>query len=341
MMRQQTDARDILGLMAREVRNTGLKIFFRSNGGSLIKDTASGTFISSSDLSSFKHSESQNNTYGDTLTLLMARLSTTGDSAGVDTITYFLDNTNLKCILKSTGTSTSSIIATNVLALQFQYGIYGIDATLFSDSLTNYNNWTLVNESGTAPTKSTNSPLALTFTAAAKGYVKYISQKSVIKNRKYSILFQINTSGGFPDALDSLRFEFVNGTSLYGYEKFKPVTGTQLITVRDSISGTADMRLRYSASGAGVLNINAVVARVTEDSCYTWVNRFTGGNPDSTAYKKLVRAIKIHILTRTSVQTGTKMSSTIQVANVSVQMPEGYTCRNYTELIEVPNNGRF
>lgn len=342
IMRQQTDARDILGLMAREVRNTGLKIFFRSSAGSLIKDTASGTFISSSDPSSFNHSESKNSTFGDTLTLLMARLSATGDSAGVDTITYYLENTNLKRIVKSKGAGTiSSIMATNVLALQFQYGIYGIGTALFSDSVTNFNNWTIVNENGTAPTKSTSSPLVLTFTAAAKGYVRYVSQNPVVKNRKYSILFQIASSGGFPDKLDSLRFEFANGTSLYGYEKFKPVTGTQVITVRDSISGTADMRLRYSVSGAGVLNINEVVARTAEDSCYTWVNRFTGGSPDSTAYKKLVRAIKIHILTRTSGQTGTKSASNIDVANVSVQRPEGYTCRYYTEIVEVPNNGRF
>ncbi len=341
LIRQQTDARDILGLMTREVRNTGLKIFFRSAGDTLIKDTASGTFVSSTDLSSFIHSESQNDTYGDTLTLLMARLSATGDSAGVDTITYYLENTNLKRVLKSTGNSTSSVIATNILALQFEYGIYGIGTTLFSDSLTNSSNWTLVNESGTSPAKSLNSPLALSFTAAAKGYIKYVSQKPVVKNRKYSILFQISSSGGFPDKLDSLRFEFADGTSVYGYEKFKPVTGTQVILVNDSVSGTADMRLRYGASGAGVLNINAVVARTAQDSCYTWVNRFTEGSPDSTAYKKLVRAIKIHILTQTSGKTGNRESSSIQIANVSVQRPEGYTCRHYTEIIEVPNNGLF
>jgi type II secretory pathway component PulJ len=341
IVQQQTDARDILGLMAREVRNTGLKIFFRSSGSSLIKDTASGTFISASDLSSFNHSESQSSTYGDTLTILMARLSATGDSAGVDTITYYLENTNLKRTLKSTGTGSTSIIAKNVLALQFQYGIYGIGTPLFSDSLTNRNNWTIVNESGTAPTQSTNSPLSLTFTSAAKGYVTYSSQRAVVKNRKYSINLQTDVSGGFPDSLDSMRFEFVNGTSLYGYEKFKPVTGTQLITVRDSISGTADMRIRYGARGAGVLNIKAVVATTAEDSCFTWVNRFTGGTPDSTSYKKYVRAIKIHILTQTNGKTGSKLSSNIQVANVSIPRPDGYSCRYFTELILVPNNGRF
>jgi hypothetical protein len=319
-----------------------VKIYFRKSGSSLIKDTASGTFVTATDLSSFKHFESKSSTYGDTLTIYLARLASNGDSAGVDTVTYYIEGTNLKRVLKCGSTSTNSIIAKNVMALQFQYGIYGIGTLLFKDSLTNYSNWTIVNESGTAPSKSTTSPLTITFTTAAKGYIKYSSPQSVLKNRKYSILLQIATSGGFPDALDSLRFEFVNGSTLCGFEKFKPTSGTQLITVRDSISNTnADMRLRYGTKGAGVLSVNAVVATTAEDSAFTWVNRFTGCAPDSTAYKRNVRAIKIHVLTRTSGSAGVKVSSNIQVANVSVPRSGEYSWHYYTELVEVPNNGRF
>lgn len=339
--RQQTDARDILGLMVREIRNTGLKIYFRKSGGSLVKDTASGTFISASDLSSFKHSESGNSAFGDTLTIYMARLKTNGDSAGIDTIMYFLDSTNLRRNLRRTGTNTNSIVAKNVIALQFQYGIYGIGTSLFKDSLTNKDNWILTNESGTTPVKSTTSPLKLTFTGAARGYIKYCSQKSVVRNRKYSIFLQIEASDGFPNALDSLRFEFANGSSLYGFEKFKPGSGNHVITLRDSISGTADMRLRYGVSGAGILNIKSVVATTAEDSAFTWVNRFTGGNPDSTVYKRHVRAIKIHLLTKTSGNAGTRINSSIQVANVSVQRSGDHAWRYYTEVVEIPNNGRF
>jgi hypothetical protein len=134
----------------------------------------------------------------------------------------------------------------------------------------------------------------------------------------------------------------VNGSTPCGFEKFKPTSGTQLITVRDSISNTnAEMRLRYGTSGAGVLNINAVVVTTAEDSAFTWVNRFTGCNPDSTVYKRNVRAIKIHVLTRTSGSAGVKVSSNIQVANVSVPRSGVYNWHYYTELVEVPNNGRF
>ncbi|MBN1602838.1 MAG: hypothetical protein JW915_14610 [Chitinispirillaceae bacterium] len=341
VVRLQTDARDILGLMVREIRNTGLKIYFRKSGSSLIKDTVSGTFTSSSDLSSFKHSESGNNTFGDTLTIYMARLKINGNSAGIDTIMYYLDSTNLIRNIKRNGSSASSIVAKNVIALQFQYGIYGIGTSLFKDSLTNKDNWILTNQSGTAPVKSTASPLKLTFTGAARGYIRYCDKKSVVKNRKYSILLQIETSNGFPDALDSLRFEFANGASIYGFEKFKPTSGNHMITVRDSVSGTAGIHLRYWVSGAGILNIKSVVATTAEDSAFTWVNRFTGGNPDSTVYKQHVRAIKIHLLTKTSGNAGTRMNSSIQVANVSVQRSGDYTWRYYTEVVEIPNNGRF
>ncbi len=341
IVRQQTDARDILGLMVRDIRNTGLKIYFRKSGSSLIKDTVSGTFISTSDRSSFVHSESGSNTFGDTLTVYMARLKTNGDSAGIDTIVYFLDSTNLRRDLRRNGTNTSCIVAKNVMALQFQYGVYGIGTSLFKDSLTNKNNWVLINQSGTAPVKSNTSPLTLTFSGAARGYLKYSSQKQVVKNRKYTIFLQIEASSGFPDALDSLRFEFANGASIYGFEKFKPVSGNHVITVRDSVSGTAGIHLSYWASGAGILNINSVVATTAEDSAFTWVNRFTGGNPDSTIYKQHVRAIKIHLLTKTSGKAGTGMSSNIQVANVSVNRSSDYTWRYYTEVVEVPNNGRF
>ena len=341
IVRQQTDARDILGLMVREIRNTGLKIYFRSSGNTIIKDTASGTFIGSSDQSSFVHRESKSGTYGDTLTVYMARLAGSGDSAGVDTVTYYLDGTALIRKLQSTDGNYTSIVAKNVVALQFQYGIYGMGTLLFRDSVTNINNWTLSNETGTAPTKSTGSPLVLTFTGAAKGYVKYNTMKAVVKNRKYSILLLIEASGGFPDALDSLRFEFAGNSTLCGYEKFKPLSGTQIITIRNSFSETAEMRLRYGAGGAGTLTIKGVVAACAEDSAFTWVNRFTGTNPDSTAYKMLVRAIRIHVLTRTSDKAGTKVSTNIQIANVSVPRSGEYTWRYYSELVEIPNNGRF
>ena len=342
IVRQQTDTRDILGQMVRKIRNTGVKIYFRSSGSDLVKDTASGTFISASDLSSFRHSESEAGTYGDTLTVYMARLTGSGDSAGVDTVTYYLDGTTLIRKIQGTGGNYTSTVAKNVFALQFEYGIYGIDSVLFKDSTTNYANWLLHNESGTTPTKATSSPLTLTFTGPAKGYVKYITPKSVVMNRKYSVLLDIETSGGFPDALDSLRFEFVSGTSLCGFEKFKPASGMQRIIVRDSISGMAtSMRLRYGANDAGILKVKAVAATCIEDSAFTWVNRFTGTSPDSTAYKENVRAIRIHLLTRTSDRAGTDISTNIQVANVSVPRSGQYTWRYYRELVEIPNNGRF
>jgi hypothetical protein len=54
----------------------------------------------------------------------MARLKTNGDSAGIDTIVYFLDSTNLRRDLRRNGTNTSCIVAKNLMALQFQYGVY-------------------------------------------------------------------------------------------------------------------------------------------------------------------------------------------------------------------------
>lgn len=346
--RQQAGTRDILGLMVREIRNTGLKVYLTQTSGSYAKHIAYGTYVSSTDSSSFSHSQSGSGTYGDTLTIYLARLTGSGSLDGIDTITYYLDGTTLKRELTTGGNTSTSIVAGNVFALQFEYGIYGKDTILFKDSTTYSANWTVYDYNGnpnpTDPTitSSSTSPLVLTFTGAARGYIQYINQKPVVKNRKYSLLLQITPSGGFPDALDSMCIEFMDGdgTTLCGYEKFRPYGGDLRITLPASNSGTADIRLRFGSSGAGVLSIRSVVATCSGDSAYTWVNRFPT-EPDSTMYKKEVGAIRVHVLTRTSGKAGTKATGDIAIADVTVPRPGEFTWRYYTELVEIPNNGRF
>ena len=334
MSRQQTESRDITGLMIREVRNTGVKVYFRSSGGAYIKDTASGTWVSTSDKSSFRHTESTEGNYGDQLTIYYARLNDDGDSAGVDSVTYYLDGTSLRRELKSTSPNTNSLVAENVYALQFEYGIYALNELLFDEDPIISTNWEV--PTGTANVSWGSSKL--TFTGAGSGYLKYKpSYKNVVKNRKYTIHLRIDASGGFPDALESLRFDFydVSNSKLCGYENFMPSTGERWITVRDSVTGNAEMRLRFESSGAGVLTINGIEAICSADNTYTW-----SYNP-TTAEKVNVRAIKIYVLTRTSGKAGTRANTPIQVANVSVPRSGEYTWRLYQELIEVPNNGKF
>ncbi len=335
--RQQTDARDILGLMVREIRNTGVKIYFRNSSGSYTKDTASGTWVGSGDMSSFRHTESSSGSYGDQLIIYYLRLRDNGDSLGIDTVKYYLDGTTLRRDWKSNVSpkSTNSVVAENVYALQFQYGVYGMDTLLFKDSLTNTANWTLTNETGTAPTKSTSGTLKLTFTASAKGYVKYKTYCNVVRNRKYSVMYRIDQSEDFSENLDSLRFEFASSSQIYGFEKFRPHTGDRRLTIQNSNTGSAETRLLYSVNGRGVIDIQAIEVRCIADSAYTWKD-----NP-TTVEKARVRAIRIYVLTRTRQKGATKETTPIQVANVSVPRSGEYAWRLYRETVETPNNGQF
>lgn len=329
VVKQQTDIRDIIDLMSREIRNTGLKTYLTGTGPFTMTIADDIIIEDNTDSSSFYHGQSSDDQYGDTLKIKKIVLDNNGDYVTSDTsLMYYLDGTTLKWELKTTAGSPSTInnvIAENVYALQFEYGILGSNVQLFDENPITEYDWDLPDG---------NNPVDIT--GATTGAIKYNSSYQVDKNQKYRVLLDITPSGGFPDALDYLSLAFVTGAgSDLGSEKFLPHTGTMEITVPIHTSGIAYPTLEYKTTGSGSLTINGIEAHCTQQDTYTW--SFNPDVPD----KKFVRAIRVSVLTRSSGNTNSKSTGPITVGDVEVERTGEYTWRLYTELIETPNNGVF
>lgn len=338
--KQQSDSRDIVAILARDIRSTGLKVYLQNTGtDSYTRQTAAGVVITDpSDKASFVHTQGDP---CDNLTFKKATINSAGGLLAVETIRYYLSGTNLMRDYSTVAVPAvvTITIAENVYALQFQYGIYASTTALFDQTplTTPFTNWKLTNLSGTKPdTTNGASTVALTFSAAATGYLKYMTSFSITANQKYSVLLQISPSNGFPNRLDSLRFSFKNGSNIVlGSEKFKPYSGDIRLTIPVSATATAYAVLDYYAAGSGSLVLNGIEAQCSELDAYSWTY-----NP-TIAEKLNVRAIRVYLLTRTSGRVNTKVSSPIMVGEVSVARSGDYSWRLCEEMIEIPNNGVF
>ena len=133
VMRQQTEARGILGLMIQEIRNTGSKVYLKKSGSMYTRKVAARTIVSSTDSSSFVHT--QGDPY-DELTIYKLQLDKDGDSVLTDETRYYVAGTTLKReYTPSRGFQTNSVVAENVYALQFQYGILASNTAIISNEI--------------------------------------------------------------------------------------------------------------------------------------------------------------------------------------------------------------
>jgi hypothetical protein len=331
-----------MGLMVREIRNTGLKVYLTGTGP-FAKVVANDIIIDNNDSSSFEHRQSGYGEFGDTLKIKKIMLNRNGDYVSSDTSsTFYLDGTTLKWELKTdAGNLTTSVIAENVHALQFEYGIIASNSQLFDEDPITVADWNLTCASGPNPNMSGATEITLGFTGAGTGYLTYnylgFGGYQVEQNQKYRVTLDITPGGGFPDALDylSIAFKDINNVDL-GSEQFLPYSGKMEITVPIHTSGNAYPTLEYKTTGAGSLKIKGIEAHCTQNDIYSW--SFNPGISD----KKFVRAIRAHILTRTRGKTNRITDNgPVTVGDVQVPRMGGYTWRLYTETIETPNNGVF
>jgi len=337
--RQQTDTRDVLGLMVREIRNTGLKVYFTGSATARVKktDKEAGVIVSAgTDSSSFIHTEGSAN---DKLTIKKLSLSRTGAYETTDKIDYYVDGTTLRRSFKTSAAydSTNSVVAQNVHALQFQYGVLTKDSVIYDDDPINPYSWAVSSGGGTASMGGTNQ-LVLTLPGPTSGALKCSYNRTVRKNCTYNVRLKIIPSSSvFLSRIDSLRFAFKNNFNYYGVESFKPYLNDMVVPVHTSGSGYVDMVLEYNVHDAGSLVITGIEVSLAVDSAYTWLN-----NPVTPAVKENVRAIRVFVLMRSAGITGIKAPAQIAVGPITVNPPAGdYLWRVFEETIEVPNNGIF
>ncbi len=336
---QQTDSRDILGLMVREIRNTGLKNHLSGGGGSYSTDTDLKVIVGgvNHDSSSFVHS--QGVPY-DALTIMKIGLDGDGLYDLTDTIRFFVEGTTLRRELKSSKWpyETNSVVAKNVYALQYEFGVLGADSLLLSDQSPNTANWSISGTGTPSPSLSGSLDARISSTGRSSGSISSSTAFKVTSDQKLTAIFKIVPLSGLDNNIDSLYFSIkkADGTRL-GFEKFKPYNQDMSLTIWARASTQAYAVIDYWAKGPETMTIHNVMVRRADLGTYRWTS-----NPSSVAQKKNVRAIRIHLLTRTGTKTDTRTTDPIRVNDEVTVTPEGeYTWRLYSETIETPNNGVF
>jgi hypothetical protein len=331
--RQMTDSRDIIGLMAQEIKNTGLKQYY-SAGAIQICDSiywapVIGGSVTYLDSSSFKADAGNP---GDEISFLKLHLNSKGEREDINSfnrIKYSLDGTDLvREFWHVRGSAHASekvrtVIAENVYALQFSFGVRGDNTTVTSG----------ISTPGT-------------YTNLTTGSITYTQSHTLVKNEKYTATLNLKYTG----TLSSLAITFKNTDDTpMGTEVFLPYSGDFKIEVPATASGQATVDLDYTFDGTGSITLSKFLLTRTQLSDYFWKSSFTD-DASGGAQKSKVQAIRIHLLTRAEKKAGNSLSGTINVGGTEDEEPDGavavencsgeYTWRLYTETIPIPNNGR-
>ncbi len=320
----QSQSRDVAAMLGREIRNTGFKTVLNPTGSNTVqKVTVAGSWLG--DSSSFIHKEGDPS---DTLTILKARVNNSAQLMGIDTIRYHLQKNNLN---RYHG-SDSMILASNVYALQFQYGVFDIDSTILDQSTANTANWTASNCSIGA----FGGAMRLSIATASTGFIRHITPLSFNEDQRVEIHFELDPQGGFLQVLDWMEWALTNSSgTVVTSERFLPYDSPAVFTL--SVPKTSDLflSLRFKTDGPGTLLVKGVVLQRADLGRYIWKD-----NPQPSE-KKGVKAIRIGLVTRSDGETGMSVNSPWSVGNVAISRSGRYSWRRYVETVEIPNNGLF
>ncbi|NLW30906.1 MAG: prepilin-type N-terminal cleavage/methylation domain-containing protein [Fibrobacter sp.] len=303
----QSDTRDVLAVLTRDICNTGYKRIMVSAGGVYKDSVIEGTFLA--DSSSFIHKEGNP---GDTLIIYKAVLDKSGNFSKKDTIQYYLDSTALK---RKTGNSTVTI-SENVHGLQFEYGVYKIDSVLLDETSFNASNWAV--------------PFGL-------DEMKFNQKINLVSEANLRIIYDMTFSEDFKNDMDSMRWEirYFPTAGVAGSVAFKAPKSELGLEIPVPQNSNAELVLRYWTNGSKDFTVNSFKLLLDNFGKYQWTS-----NPQ-TNRKKGVKAIKIEALTRSKNKGETTVETPISVGNVSISRSGPYNWRHYSEIVEIPNNGLF
>jgi hypothetical protein len=178
----------------------------------------------------------------------------------------------------------------------------------------------------TAPSKSLRSR-----------WIRCNSSFKITSKQIITVYCNIIPQNGIDHNVDSLYFSIKNIYGIVlGFEKFIPYAQNIILRIPVTASNQAYAVIDYWCKGPETITISNLMIRRTEQGVFDW-----SYNPQTVKEKRNVRAIRIHLLTRTGEKAGTTASDPINVGEVTVTPSGEYTWRLYTESVETPNNGMF
>lgn len=320
----QSDSRDILAMISREIRNTGLKTHLISAGTNKFSTAIDAGAYLHSDSSSFVHKEGNP---GDSLTIYKVNLNDNGDRIGTDTIKYYLRGATLK----RSAAGKEMDIADNVHALQFQYGIFAVDSLLMNQMTINPSDWSVPYGASKSGSMSVSMPYAI------NGSIRCNNIFKIAKDQRIKVKFQMSASGDFPANLDSIKccIKQYGSTYVLASERFL-INGseTKLVMPVPAVN-SAILSFDFWSHGKGTIDISSAEVRRADIGEYKWVDNPVG------SLKKTVKAIKIYALVRSNGNAGGASNQNLSIANINVSTTGQYAWRVVKETIEILNNGAF
>jgi type II secretory pathway pseudopilin PulG len=324
----QSDSRSILTILQRDIQNMGCKIFLTDAADGFNKNIDPRSF--QSDSSSFICREGNPS---DTLKIYKTILTNVGGYARSDSVKFYLTGDSL---IKERDDIRFTVCG-GVYALQFQYGITASDSMIFDlYPLPNPGYWMVSNVGGTIPTtQAQGSSTKVSFTGPAIGRVYYLSSFSTDKDQQLKVSLWLTPDASFISNLDSAYCSIYDGSTRIGYNKFIPSgLKTDLLISMPQRNGVK-VAIEYWTKGSGSLLINGIEIRRANDGEYVWVDT------PIQSKKKLVKAIKVHVLTRSRANAGVSVDTPVPVANISYPRSGKFIWRSFEEVIFTPNNGIF
>ena len=325
----QTNSRDALAVMSREIRNTGFKRYIVDASGSFNTSVIPKTFLTS-DSSSFILKQGDPS---DTLTIYKATLDGSGYSTGdVDSVKYYLDNSNR--LIRDANTIATEL-ANDVFALQFTLGRLSKDSLLFRADTFQTSQWT---RSGVASgTALDGTDLRIAFSGAGTGTVTSNNTYDIPNASRLRLVFSIKNNSNVETNIDSLKWSVVNisGTEVAS-DFFKPgiTSGNLLVTCNSSYTGA---KVRFSAicKGEASLTIQLIEVRTADLGAIAWSDTVAVNE------KRNVKALRIFTLQRSTSKADSYSGGSDSIANITVSRSGNYAWRLLKETVEIPNNGLF
>jgi type II secretory pathway pseudopilin PulG len=324
----QSDSRSILTILQRDIQNMGCKIFLTDAVDGFKKNINPHSF--QSDSSSFICREGNPS---DTLKMYKTILTNVGGFERSDSVKFYITGDSL---IRERD-NVRFTISGGVYALQFQYGVTSGDS-MIQDlyPLPNPGYWMIYRTEGSIPTTQVQgSSTKVLFTGSATGRVYYMSSFSTDKDQQLKVSLWLNPDVSFVSNLDSAYCSIYDGITRIGYDKFIPNELKTDILINMPQRNGVKVAIDYWIKGSGSLLINGIEIRRTNGGEYTWED-----NPPQNK-KKLVKAIKVHVLTRSRTNAGVSVDTPVSVANISYPRSGKFIWRSFEEVIFTPNNGIF
>lgn len=331
--RMNGDEEEALMVMARDMRNMGLKhLLYQPAPGVLAETLLTKASYAPLDSSSFRHREGA---LYDTLIFVQSRLDASGSPVGVDTVSYRV-NPVTHTLMRATPSKGSVEVCRRVEALQFEYGISGQVKTMAAEPTMVPSHWTASNPaeisfSGGALVVSKSGP------GAVSAWDKNASFSTSPRNR-YAFGLRAVADDAFIAAADSVQLMICSpGGSIVASEPIK-VSATAFdfnveIAVPDCNGCHAGVRVIQKGSGKGKLSIASFAFSEFSQGDVTW-------SPNPTlAEKKGVRSVRVFLLLGSDKPLAGISDQTLSLADIKLAFHDNRGRSLLDQTIPVPNNG--